>query len=332
MRNKETRRLRIFTWHIHGSYLYYLSQGDYDLFIPVNAARDEGYYGRGRTFPFGSNVIEVPEEEVRNLKFDCILFQTRKNYLVDQYQVLSDEQRGLPCVYLEHDPPWDDPTDSAHVMTREDGILVHVTHFNKLMWKSRCPHVKVIEHGVTDVKEGYEGRMERGIVVINNLFQRGRKLGADLFQEAARQVPLHLAGMGTAQYGGLGEVLHPNLPGFVRHYRFFFNPIRYTSLGLAVCEAMMVGMPIVTLATTEYVTVVENGVSGFIHTDPEYLIDKMKLLLESRTLAVRLGCHARKTAQKRFGIARFVKDWEQTFREAAQLKSRVYERQVSIHQ
>jgi len=40
--------------------------------------------------------------------------------------------------------------------------------------------------------------------------------------------------------------------------RFFFNPIRYTSLGLAVCEAMMVGMPIIGLATTEMATTVQN--------------------------------------------------------------------------
>jgi hypothetical protein len=28
-------RIKIFTWHIHGSYLYYLSQGDYDIYIPT---------------------------------------------------------------------------------------------------------------------------------------------------------------------------------------------------------------------------------------------------------------------------------------------------------
>src|SRR5688572_221673 len=97
--------MKIFTWHIHGSYLYYLSQGNYEIYIPVKESKTEGYYGRGETFPFGANVIEVPAEEVRQLKFDCILFQTNHNYQVDQYQILSEEQRQLPRLYLEHDPP-----------------------------------------------------------------------------------------------------------------------------------------------------------------------------------------------------------------------------------
>ncbi len=57
--------------------------------------------------------------------------------------------------------------------------------------------------------------------------------------------------MGAEEAGGLGEVRHVELAAFAARYRFFFNPIRYTSLGLAVIEAMMVGMPIVALATTE---------------------------------------------------------------------------------
>jgi len=45
-------------------------------------------------------------------------------------------------------------------------------------------------------------------------------------------------------------------------YRFFFNPVRYTSLPLAVCEAMTIGMPIVGLATTELVSVIRNGTTA----------------------------------------------------------------------
>jgi glycosyltransferase involved in cell wall biosynthesis len=116
---------------------------------------------------------------------------------------------------------------------------------------------------------------------------------------------------------GLGEIGHAELPAFESRYRFFFNPIRYTSLGLAVCEAMMLGLPIVGLATTEMVTAVENGVSGFVDTEPARLVDRMRELLRDPGLARRLGEGARRYARERFGIERFARDWDRALSLAA---------------
>lgn len=306
--------MKIFTWHIHGSYLYYLSQGEYDIYIPVKGEKTEGYYGRGETFPFKDNVIEVPADEVKDHEFDCILFQTNQNYLVDQFEILSKEQRKLPKIYLEHDPPRQHPTNTRHLIDDPKIMLVHVTHFNKLMWDSNRTPVRVIEHGVIDHGITYSGAMSKGLVVINNLPDRGRLLGFDIFQQVKEQIPLDLIGMGTGDWG-LGEVLHPQLPKFQSKYRFFFNPIRYTSLGLAVCEAMMMGIPVVGLATTELSSVIDNGYSGFIHTDVNYLVDKMKLLLDDLDTARDIGSNGRAVAEERFDIKRFITEWEELFDE-----------------
>jgi len=305
--------LRIFTWHIHGTYLYYLSRGNYTIYIPVNEKKDEGYYGRGETFPFGPNVIEIEASEVRNLEFDCILFQTNKNFLTDQYEILSEEQRRLPRIYVEHDPPRSHPTDQRHALNDPAVTLVHVTHYNKLMWWNQVPNVCVIEHGVPKPLCSYTGEIEKGIVVINNLHQRGRLLGADIFEEVATRVPLELVGMGTAQYGGSGEVLHPDLPGYISRYRFFFNPIRYTSMGLAVCEAMALGMPVVALSTTEYPAVLRDSLTGFISNDIDYLVEGMQRLLADRGLAAKMGTEARRIAEERFDLNRFTHQWEDIF-------------------
>ena len=330
----KSERLKVFTWHIHGTYLYYLSQGNYDIFIPVNDEKNEGYYGRGETFPFGDNVIEINVSDVKNTAFDCILFQTNKNYLVDQYQILSEEQRSLPRVYVEHDTPAQYPADAKHVMNDPAVLMVHVTNFNKLMWNNDdCSIVKVIDHGVIIPAHSYTGDIEKGIVIVNHLHQRGRKLGADLFEKIKEQVPLDLIGMGTKEYGGLGEILHPQMPHFISQYRFCFNPIRWTSLGLAVLETMAVGLPVVALAATEYVTVIKDGVNGFIHTDINYLIEKMQLLLKDRFLSHSLGNEARKTVLQRFNIDRFVNDWEQVFELAIQNnKLTTYEKENRIYQ
>ena len=180
------------------------------------------------------------------------------------------------------------------------------------MWDNGNVNTKVIEHGVIEPKTKFSGELEKGIVVINNLPSRGRLLGLDLFLEAKKHVPLDLVGMGTGELG-IGEVLHPQLPEFISRYRFFFNPIRWTSLGLAICEAMMLGIPVVGLATTELSSVIENQRSGFVHTDPDYLIKKMKLLLKDKNMAVALGNEGKKTAMERFNIRRFTTEWKELF-------------------
>ncbi|MCY7277966.1 MAG: glycosyltransferase family 1 protein, partial [Phormidesmis sp. CAN_BIN44] len=239
------RPLRILTWHVHGSYLYYLVQSNHQFFLPTKPDRPEGYGGKLSGFEWGDNVQDVPVDRVHEMEFDCILFQSRKNYLEDQYEILSESQRRLPRLYLEHDPPRESPTDTAHIVDDADVLLVHVTHFNQLMWNNGRSPTCVIEHGVMVPEISYRGDLKRGVVVVNGLASRGRRLGVDIFDRVQKSVPLDLVGMKSEALGGLGEIPHASLAEFLTQYRFFFNPIRYTSMGLAVCEAMMLGLPIV---------------------------------------------------------------------------------------
>jgi hypothetical protein len=174
------RRLRVLTWHVHGNYLLYLSQADVDFFLPTRSDGAPGYGGRGTTLPFGPNVHDVPAEAVRSVEFDCVLFQCRQNVEIDQFEILTPAQRRLPHIYLEHDTPPGAPTVARHWFDDSGGLLVHVTPFNALMWDSGRTPTRVIDHGVF-VPESvrYTGDLERGLVVVNNLRERGRRLGAD---------------------------------------------------------------------------------------------------------------------------------------------------------
>ena len=311
------RPLRILTWHVHGSYLNYLSFCPHDFFLPVKPDRPEGYGGRCGTLPWRSNVHEIAAEEVRHSSFDCVLFQSRKNYLEDQYEILGSEQRALPRIYLEHDPPREHPTDTRHPVDDPSVLVVHVTHFNQLMWNSNGTPTMVIDHGVcVPPTVRYEGSLPRGLVIVNGLPSRGRRLGLDIVERVRNAIPLDIVGLQSAEAGGLGEVPWHSLPDLEIQYRFLFNPIRYTSLGLAVCEAMMLGVPIIGLATTEMSTTIVNGVSGYVGTDIDWLIEKMRLLLDDPAHAAKLGAGARAAAECRFNIERFTKDWERAFSQA----------------
>jgi ADP-heptose:LPS heptosyltransferase len=306
------RPLRILTWHIHGNYLYYLTHTPHDWYLPVGLP-SPGYSGRAPGFPWPDRVRDVPVDRLRQMSFDGILFQSKSAYLDEQYDVLTSRQRRLPRVYLEHDPP-ENPTDSRHIVDDPSMHLVHVTRFNSLMWDNGITPTSVIEHGVPAADVRYSGEFPRGLVVINDLPRRGRRAGADLLERIRRIIPLDVIGMNSEAAGGLGEVSHEALPRFMSRYRFFFHPVRYTSFGLAVCEAMMIGLPIVALPVTEMPAVLRDGVSGVVEADIDRLMQRMALLLADRDEAQRLGEAARAVAQSRFTLERFTADWDRTLR------------------
>jgi hypothetical protein len=316
------RPLKILTWHTHGSYLYYLTQAPHEFYVLSKRGRPPGYGGRCGHIPWGDNVHDLPAERAREQQFDCIVFQDDHQYEKDQYDFLSASQRALPRIYIEHDPPRAHPTDMPHLIDDPNVLLVHVTHFNQLMWDSGRTPTRVIEHGVM-MPEGvsYRGDLDHGLVILNHLARRGRRMGPDIFLQARAAVPLELVGMAAEELGGLGEIRHDLLPGFAARYRFLFNPIRYSSLGLAVIEAMMLGMPIVGLATTEMATVIDNGESGFIDTNLATLIGHMQELIRHPALARQLGANARRQARQRFGIERFSADWDSALRQVTGLRA-----------
>jgi glycosyltransferase involved in cell wall biosynthesis len=211
--------------------------------------------------------------------------------------------------------------DTRHPVDDPTTLLVHVTHFNRLMWDNGKTPTRVIEHSVAiNPAVRYVGALPRGITVMNAMQARPRIAGYDLFLEARRQVPLDAAGIDSEAFGGLGDVPYRDLPARMAQYRFLFSPVRYTSLPLAVVEGMTIGMPIVALATTELPTVIEHGVTGFVSCEFDELIDRMHDLLADPDAARAMGARAREVAQQRFGLQRFASDWNAAFQQALELR------------
>lgn len=312
-----SRRLRILTWHVHGNYLYNLAQVPHDFYLVTDPERSPGRVGRVGALPWGDNVHEAPVERIEDMAFDLVLYQHRVGWESDRPRWLSPAQQRLPRIYLEHDPPQQHPTHERHWVQDPGALLVHCTHFNALMWDAGETPTRVIEHGVKPVASArYHGSEARGLVVVNHLARRGRRLGCDLYLSQRETVPLMLAGMGSETLpGGIGEVSQLELPQLMAAQRFFFHPVRYTSLGLALIEAMLVGQPVVGLATTELATVIRSGENGFIDNRPAALADAMQQLLRDPALARSWGERGRQLARERFGIDRFVADWMQAIHE-----------------
>jgi glycosyltransferase involved in cell wall biosynthesis len=91
--------------------------------------------------------------------------------------------------------------------------------------------------------------------------------------------------------------------------RVYLHPIRWTSLGLSLIEAMHLGMPVVALATTEAPEAVP-AEAGVISTRIETLADAAREFLADPDRAREAGRAARVAALERYGLERFLADWD----------------------
>jgi hypothetical protein len=257
------------------------------------------------------NVTEVPAGDLHHVDADVVVHQSHRNWQVDRHDVLSVAQRRLPAIVIEHDPPRASPHDCRHPVEDRRALVVHVTDFNRLMWDNGEVPTAVIDHGVPDPTVRWTGQLARAIVVVNGLAARGRRLGLDVVERLRREIPLDVVGIDSEAVGGLGEVPMLELADVMARYRVYCSPIRWTSLSMATCEAMSIGMPVVGLATTELVTVVRDGWSGYLETDVDRLAARLAQVIDDPVQAARLGAGAATTARRRFRMDRFVRDWQE---------------------
>jgi glycosyltransferase involved in cell wall biosynthesis len=156
-------------------------------------------------------------------------------------------------------------------------------------------------------------------VVTNEPVRRGRVTGTDLYPRFARVAPLDVFGMGVSGLRGKRITAYDDPPqarmhGAVARRRAYLHLCRWTSLGLSLIEAMQMGMPVLGLATTEAVTAVPSD-AGVLATRVDTLVEAARWLIDEPWQARRLGDRARQVALARFGLDRFLADWDRLLKE-----------------
>ncbi|MFJ9795596.1 glycosyltransferase [Streptomyces sp. NPDC101145] len=318
--------MNILLWHVHGSWTTAFVQGPHTYLVPVLPDRGPDGRGRARTFSWPDTVREVTPARLREEQVDVVLLQRPEEFeLAERWLGGRRPGRDVPVVYLEHNAPDGNVPDTRHPCADRDGLtLVHVTHFNRLFWDSGRARTEVVEHGIVDPGHLYTGRLPRAAVVVNEPVRRGRYTGTDLLPALSEAAPLDVFGMrteGLAAHLGLPEdrcraqdLPQRELHAAMAQRRLYLHPVRWTSLGLSLLEAMHLGMPVVALATTEAVEAIPAG-TGVLSTRPEVLAAAARRYLEEPEAAAEDGARARQAALERYGLKRFLDDWERVLTE-----------------
>ncbi len=312
--------MRVFFWHVHGSWSTALVQGGHDYLVPVLAGRGPDGLGRARTWDWPPSVVEVTPEQARRAEVDVVILQRPQelSHLAEEWLGRRPGQ-DVPAAYLEHDPPAGIADGPHPAADRHDLTVVHVTHFNRLMWDTGSTPTRVIEHGVVDPGPLYQGDLARAVAVINEPVRRGRVTGTDLVERWQRDVAIDLFGMGSEALGGR-DVTQARLHQEMARRRVYVHPFRWTSLGLSLVEAMHLAMPVVALSTTETPEAVPPG-SGVVSNRPDVLVGAIRRLLSDPAEARAMGGAARAAALARYGLGRFLDDWDHLLKEVTECAS-----------
>lgn len=320
----ETRRqLRVLLWHVHGSWTTSFVHGDHRYLLPVVAGG--GPWGRGRCGRDWPAAEEIPADALHDAEPDVVVLQRPEELELAQRWLGRRPGRDIPAVYVEHNAPREGAATTRHPLADRDDIpLVHVTHFNALMWDNGRAPTRVVPHGIVDPGPRYTGEIPHGVALINEPARRGRVTGSDLLADFARAGPIDLYGIGVTGFMPDGPAVHPvrgigdfaqaGLHTEMARRRVYLHTARWTSLGLSLLEAMHLGMPVVALATTEAVAAVPPE-AGALGTDIETLTAKFDELLHEPDLAALAGKSGRQFALEHYGLGAFLRRWDRLLTE-----------------
>ena len=324
--------MNILIWHVHGSWTTSFVSGRHDYVLPVTPDRGPDGRGRAQTWNWPATAREVTPKALAHEPLDLVVIQ--RPHEVDLVEQWTGRRvgRDLTAVYLEHNAPTGHAVSSRHPSLDDERLhdvpVVHVTHFNRVAWDCGDRRTLVVEHGIPDPGALWTGTDPSLAVVVNEPIRRTRVAGTDLVLDLAADLPVHAYGMRTEELGRVAEdrglrglsrdtchdlpqsELHPRMA----HHRAYLHPYRWTSLGLSLIEAMTLGMPVIALSATEAPEAVPRE-AGVVTNDLDLVRETARRWMHDRDEAAEVGRVARQHALRRFGLERFLADWDQLIKE-----------------
>ncbi|GAA2518428.1 glycosyltransferase [Pilimelia columellifera] len=319
--------MNILLWHMHAAWTSSLVQGKHRYLIPVTPDRGPFGRGRARTYDWPDTVEERTPAQLADDDIDVVIAQSPEEVELATRWIGRRVGRDIPLVYVEHNTPKGAVPDSRHPMAdRDDVVVAHVTHFNAAFWDTGATRCTVIEHGIQTPVPRWTGELDRIGVAINEPVRRWRTTGTDLLPRFAAVAPVDVFGIDAAalpeRLGLPGEAVvgHDDPPQAAMHAamarrRLYLHPHRWTSLGLSLLEAMAMGMPAVVFATTDAIAAVPPQ-AGVLSTNLDELVDGARWLVEDASAAARVGRKAAEAVRARYGVDRFLADWDRLLEEA----------------
>ncbi len=317
-----TRPLNILCALNHEAYQATLAKTGHHFFM-LNHPRFHKWDPKERKMP--SNIIslgpgDIPQQLKSDMTFDLVLSQNR----VDHHPVMIQLAQQLNCSLLQAEhtlpwPDWDDKTiDRMGNLPCSHNIFMADFSVGAWFQDEDDPNITVIKHGMdTSYWNGpWIGGDGKILTAVWNYPQRNQICGFDLYQEVTKDLPTNPWGDSPGFSQMAKDTDH--LLDIYRHASVFLNTTLWSTTPFGLLEAMSVGCPIVTTATTEMPNFIRDGINGFITNDPQVMRERLQELIKDKDLARKIGNAGRKTVLEQFGQQRFLEEWDKVLRKTAE--------------
>lgn len=316
----ENRPLNILFMLNHEAYQTTLAKTGH-IFYMLNHPRVHQWDHKERKMP--PNIIplgngEIPQQLKTDIAFDLVLSQNS----IDHHPILIQlaQQLNCPLLCAQHTLPWPDWNDETieRVGQLPCNHDIFMADFSVGAWFRDIDDSKlsVIKHGMdTDYWNGWVGGDGAIMTAVWNYPQRNKICGFDLYQEVTK-------GLKTNPWGdspGFSKMADStdHLRDLYRRASVFLNTTLWSTTPFGLLEAMSVGCPIVTTATTAMPEFIKDGVNGFITNDPKVMRERLEELIKDKDMALEIGAAGRKTVLEQFGQQRFLEEWDEVFYKVA---------------
>ncbi len=257
---------------------------------------------------------EVNDQLKQDIQFDIILCQNR----MKQFPLLWKIARQLSCPIMVTENslsvPEMNPFEVEALGNQPYNTNVFHSEFLTNSWgfEESDDDTFVIPYGIdTNFFNGWVGGDGKILTIVNNYAERSSITGFETWTEATKELPTNHIGdqrNSPKQTKDLKELLN-----LYKNASVFLNTSSWISCPKTILEAMSVGCPIVTTATTSLPDIIEDGINGYISHDPNELREKLIFLLENPEKGLELGVKARETIKENFDIKTFVSSFNNAF-------------------
>jgi len=268
---------------------------------------DNYYLIKNHQIPFG-------------VTFDVVLSQSRLAHHDFLKSYVNANQ--IPYITLEHTFPYD--TWSKKILSVFTNMKGHENVFisdtSRKGWGFDESNSCVIEHAIDcdlfrPAVGGGPKRVASALSVANEWVSRDQPLGWKFYQKAITGLPARIVGDNPGMSLPTNSV--EELASIYAQHSVFVNTSQISPIPMSLLEAMSSACICISTATCQIPDIVKDGENGFLADTPEEMRGIIAEVLSRPEDFAYIGEAARQTIIDRFGIDRFVKEWNEVFYRAA---------------